>query len=187
MTKEELVAAVWPDTIVEESNLSHNISVLRKTLRDDGRPYIETVPKRGYRFVAPVAAIDHSAESSTTGNRFSGSTTEETPARPRQDIRFCMSPDGVQIAYSITGSGPPLVKAANWLNHLEFDFESPVWRALHPRALGRAQLVRYDERGNGLSDWNVEDLRFEAMVDDLESRGRRARSASASLSSRSPG
>ena len=86
-----------------------------------------------------------------------------------QEIRFCAAKDGTRIAYATAGSGPPLVKAANWLNHLEFDWESPVWRHML-RALSRDHLlVRYDERGNGLSDWDVDDISFDAFVDDLES------------------
>jgi len=47
---------------------------------------------------------------------------------PAQQIRFCTSRDGVRIAYAGCGAGPPLVKTANWITHLEFDWESPVWR-----------------------------------------------------------
>ncbi len=87
---------------------------------------------------------------------------------PHQSIHFCTTPDGVQIAYATAGAGPPLVKAANWLNHLEYDWQSPVWRHLF-RALAKDRLlVRYDARGNGLSDWEVEDISFEAFVQDLE-------------------
>ncbi|MFB3132379.1 MAG: hypothetical protein ACE10K_07645, partial [Rhodothermales bacterium] len=64
-----------------------------------------------------------------------------------QEIRFCTAPDGVRIAYATVGQGPPLVKTANWLNHLEYDWQSPVWRHL-PRELSRDHLlIRYDERG----------------------------------------
>ncbi len=91
------------------------------------------------------------------------------PATPlRQDIRFCTAVDDVRIAYATVGNGPPLVKTANWLNHLEFDWESPIWRTLF-RGLARDyRLVRYDERGNGLSDWDSQDLSLEAFVRDLE-------------------
>jgi pimeloyl-ACP methyl ester carboxylesterase len=85
-----------------------------------------------------------------------------------QRIRFCTAPDGVRLAYAIHGKGPPLVKAANWLTHLEFDWESPVWRHWL-EGLGKGHtLVRYDERGCGLSDWEVEDLSLEAWLSDLE-------------------
>ncbi len=81
---------------------------------------------------------------------------------------LCTTPDRVRLAYATHGTGPPLVKAANWMTHLEFDWESPVWRHWLEQ-LGRGHhLVRYDERGCGLSDWEVEDLSFEAWVSDLE-------------------
>jgi len=85
-----------------------------------------------------------------------------------QDIRFCTSADGVGIAYSVVGTGPPLVKTANWLNHLEYDWESPIWRHLLLEFSKDHELVRYDARGNGLSDWDVEDISFEGFVRDLE-------------------
>jgi class 3 adenylate cyclase/pimeloyl-ACP methyl ester carboxylesterase len=85
-----------------------------------------------------------------------------------QEIRFCTASDGVRIAYATAGSGPPLVKAANWLNHLEHDWVSPAWRHLLRDLTRDFFLVRYDERGNGLSDWDVEDVSFESFVADLE-------------------
>jgi DNA-binding SARP family transcriptional activator/alpha-beta hydrolase superfamily lysophospholipase len=85
-----------------------------------------------------------------------------------QDIRFCVTSDGVRIAFASAGSGPPLVKTANWLNHLEFDWQSPVWRHLMRELSSGFRLIRYDERGNGLSDWKVDDFSLEALVCDLE-------------------
>ena len=85
-----------------------------------------------------------------------------------QEIRFCSAPDGVRIAYATVGEGPPLVKTANWLNHLEYDWRSPIWSPLFLELVRGCRLLRYDERGNGLSDWNLEDLSFEKMVLDLE-------------------
>ncbi|HTK97528.1 MAG TPA: alpha/beta fold hydrolase [Pseudomonadales bacterium] len=85
-----------------------------------------------------------------------------------QTIRFCTASDGVQIAYATVGNGPPLMKTANWLNHLEYDWESPVWRHLFRRLAQHYQLIRYDERGNGLSDWNVPEITFDAFVRDFE-------------------
>ena len=86
----------------------------------------------------------------------------------KQDIRFCTASDGTMLAYSVTGSGPPLVKAANWLNHLEADLASPLWRHWISALTTLRSVWRYDERGNGLSDWDAP-LNFEAFVDDLES------------------
>ena len=86
----------------------------------------------------------------------------------RQKIRFCTARDGVRIAYATVGGGPPLVKAANWLNHLELDWDAPIWAPMF-RELARDHcFIRYDERGNGLSDWDVADISFPAFVTDLE-------------------
>jgi pimeloyl-ACP methyl ester carboxylesterase/DNA-binding CsgD family transcriptional regulator len=85
-----------------------------------------------------------------------------------QQIRFCTSADGVRVAYATTGRGPPLVKVSNWLSHLEHDWDSPVWRHWLTALSKNHTLVRYDERGCGLSDWDTGSLTFEAWVSDLE-------------------
>ena len=88
--------------------------------------------------------------------------------QPPQDLRFCRSADGARIAYARHGSGPPLVIATCWLSHLQHDWQSPVWRHFLA-ALGEiATVVRYDERGHGLSDWDVDDFGLDARVADLE-------------------
>jgi pimeloyl-ACP methyl ester carboxylesterase/DNA-binding CsgD family transcriptional regulator len=86
----------------------------------------------------------------------------------QQIIGFCTSKDGVQIAYAIHGSGPPLVRTAHWLTHLEYDWQSPLWRHWL-EGLGRDHtVIRYDDRGCGLSDRDVEDMSLAARVGDLE-------------------
>lgn len=110
---------------------------------------------------AMTGAPAEDSRAETASSEFSGA--------PRsQSIGFCTTSDGVRIAYALTGSGRPLVKTANWLNHLEYDWESPVWRGLFRQLSERYRLVRYDERGNGLSDWNAEDLSLDAFVRDFE-------------------
>ncbi len=99
--------------------------------------------------------------------RPAASDDESEPGADRQDIRFCTAADGAQIAYATVGSGPPLVKSPNWLNHLEYDWQSPIWRHLFRELARHHTLIRFDQRGNGLSDWDA-DLSFEAFVDDLE-------------------
>ena len=89
-------------------------------------------------------------------------------ALPLQQVRYCRAGDGTRLAWSSVGAGFPLVKTANWLNHLEFDWESPVWRHWLRELTRRNCLIRYDERGNGLSDWDPPELTFESFVDDLE-------------------
>jgi pimeloyl-ACP methyl ester carboxylesterase len=91
-----------------------------------------------------------------------------TRLMPRQDVRFCRSADGVTIAYAVHGSGPPLVIDACWLSHLQYDWESPVWRH-YLTELGKvATVYRFDERGHGLSDRDVQDHSLEARIADLE-------------------
>jgi len=86
----------------------------------------------------------------------------------RQTIRFCSSADGVGLAFGVHGRGPPLVRVATWLTHLQYDWDSPLWRHwLDGLAEGRT-LVRYDERGSGLSDRDVTDFSLDAWVADLE-------------------
>jgi class 3 adenylate cyclase/pimeloyl-ACP methyl ester carboxylesterase len=101
-------------------------------------------------------------EAKTAGPPLTESEGEE------QVIRFCRSSDGVQLAYSIIGRGPPLVKTGNWMTHLEKDFETPIWRHLYRDLARDHSLIRYDARGNGLSDWDADDISFDAFVRDLE-------------------
>ena len=86
----------------------------------------------------------------------------------KQQVRFARSRDGVRLAWATTGSGAPLIKVATWLSHLEHDIDSPVWGHLVRELSRQRTYVRYDERGCGLSDWNVDDLSFQSWVADLE-------------------
>ena len=159
VTKQELLDAVWPETTVEENNLNHNVSVLRKALGEKatGQQYIETVPRVGYRFAALVDG---------------GAAAAPAPATPsiaaRQEIRYCTTDDGVQLAYASIGDGPPLVKASNWLTHLDFEWGSPIWRHWWAALSQHHRVIRYDERGNGLSARDVPSVSFDSWVRDLE-------------------
>ena len=86
----------------------------------------------------------------------------------QQTIRFIKSSDGVRLAVATSGVGVPLVKSANWLSHLEFDWQSPVWRHWFRFLSDGRELIRFDPRGCGLSDWDVADMSHEAQVADLE-------------------
>ena len=118
-------------------------------------------PERRRLALREASALGFDRESAKAGQG-------ESPAPVFQTVRYCLAPDGAAIAYACTGEGPPLVKAANWLNHLDLDWSGPVWGRLFRELSGRHSLVRYDERGNGLSGWDVDDLSLDAFVHDLE-------------------
>lgn len=159
VSSDELFEAVWAGRIVSLSTLTSRINAARKALGDSGarQKLIKTIPRRGYRFAAEVITASDEADAAP-----------EPEATLRQEISFCTSGNGVRIAYAKVGSGPPLVKAGNWLNHLEYDWESPVWSHMLKWMASGRQLIRYDARGNGLSDWEVQDISFDAFVRDLE-------------------
>lgn len=94
--------------------------------------------------------------------------SEEQKLLSKQKINFCKTPDGHSLAYASTGNGPPLFKAANWLSHLELDWSAPIWSPIFKELSRDFQFIRYDERGNGLSDWNVDELSQATFVQDLE-------------------
>jgi DNA-binding winged helix-turn-helix (wHTH) protein/pimeloyl-ACP methyl ester carboxylesterase len=155
VTKAELIREVWDGRFVSDDALTGSVSAARRAIGDSGsaQRLIRTVTRRGFRFVGEVREVEGQA-----ADRL----------KVPQSIRFCRSSDGVHIAVATAGCGMPLVKAANWLNHVEFDWESPVWAPLFARLAAERQLVRYDERGIGLSDRAVPEFSFESFVDDLE-------------------
>src|SRR5215510_12602454 len=100
-----------------------------------------------------------------------GTSPHADPLQARaasHEVKFCRTSDGVRIAYAVVGDGPPLVWAAHWLSHLAFSWESPVWRHWTEEFGKDYAFVHYDERGNGLSDWDVPEFSVEAFVRDLE-------------------
>jgi class 3 adenylate cyclase/pimeloyl-ACP methyl ester carboxylesterase len=98
-----------------------------------------------------------------------GEAVQAVAAAPyEQEIHFCQTRDGVQLAYARIGQGPPLVRTGHWMTHIEQDFDSPIWRYLYRELSRDHAFYRYDARGNGLSDREVPDVTFEHFVDDLE-------------------
>jgi DNA-binding winged helix-turn-helix (wHTH) protein/alpha-beta hydrolase superfamily lysophospholipase len=161
VSKDDLWEAVWNGRIVSESTLTSRINAARRAVGDSGtqQAVIRTVARKGFRFVAPVREDSSSDTHATLG---------PAPAL-RQEIRFCTAPDGARIAYASVGEGPPLVKTGNWLSHIEYDWESPIWKHFFVAMAEGRRLIRYDARGNGLSDRTIADFSFEAFVGDLES------------------
>ena len=161
VAKNELLDAVWGGRYISDSALTSRVKMLRRALGDDGHQQrvIATVHGIGYRFVAEVAELD---------NDTVDAVGEPGIFRPPQQIRYCVSPDGVRVAYAISGTGSPLVRAANWLTHLDLEWSSPIWAHWLDGLAHHHRLIRYDERGCGLSDWEVADFSFDAWVNDLE-------------------
>lgn len=153
ITRDELIGRIWGGRIVSEAAIDSRINAARRAVGDDGtrQAVIRTVARRGIRFVAPIRQ-------------------EGAPAAagaPVQTVRFCRSADGTRIAYGLSGTGPPLLRAGHWLTHLDHDWHSPIWRPFLD-ALGRfATVVRYDQRGTGLSERTVEAFDLDIFVADL--------------------
>lgn len=158
VTKQELLEHIWPEKYISEAALSSRLMAARKAIGDSGdrQQMIRTLHRRGYRFVATVESTDPRRTDAARGNVV------------EQRVGFCTASDGVRIAYATAGEGPPLVKAANWLSHLEHDWVSPVWKHWMRELSEAHRLIRYDERGCGLSDRDVHDSSFDAWVRDLE-------------------
>jgi DNA-binding winged helix-turn-helix (wHTH) protein/pimeloyl-ACP methyl ester carboxylesterase len=162
-SKDDLLAAVWHGRIVSESTLTSRITAARHAIGDSGEQqrFIRTVSRRGFRFVGEVREQSATSPAGTPDHK-------PTQDKPAQEVSFCRTSEGINLAVAVCGNGLPVVKTANWMNHVEFDWQSPVWSPLLTRLAAQFRLIRYDERGTGLSDWDVAELSFETFVRDLE-------------------
>ena len=143
VSKDDLIASVWGGRIVSDSTLDSRINAVRKAIGDSGeqQELVRTIPRKGVRFVGDVQQGRHNPRHAAS--RLPGFAH-------KQEISFCRSADNINIAYAEVGNGPALIKAANWLTHLEYDWESPVWSPLLHRLAEKNRLIRYDTRGTGL-------------------------------------
>jgi pimeloyl-ACP methyl ester carboxylesterase/DNA-binding winged helix-turn-helix (wHTH) protein len=165
VSKNELIRTVWEGRCVSDDALTGRLGAARRAIGDSGaaQRFIRTVTRRGFRFVGDVRELPDVGMMSPGARPVSSEAVGV-----QQRIRFCRAADGVDLAVASAGHGLPLVKTANWLNHLEFDWRSPVWSPLFNQLAAQYQLVRYDERGTGLSGRNVSEFSFDAFVRDLE-------------------
>ena len=166
VSKEELIRAVWDGRFISDDTLTSRVGAARRAIGDSGadQRLIRTVTRRGFRFVGEVREERGASSIPVEVGQPSADTSS-----PQQTVRFCQASDGVHLAVATAGRGTPLVKTANWLNHIEFDWQSPVWLPLFRHLAARCLLVRYDERGTGLSDRDISDFSFESFIRDLES------------------
>jgi DNA-binding winged helix-turn-helix (wHTH) protein/pimeloyl-ACP methyl ester carboxylesterase len=146
LSKEELMRMVWAEQFVEENNLAQNIHSIRKALGEGSEEakYIETIPRRGYRFVASVEVL-----------------TEAQPAPPivrslvggKPKTQYATSTGGVNVAYQVIGEGPlDLVFVMGWVSHLEYAWQEPSFARFLTRLASFSRLILFDKRGTGLSD-----------------------------------
>ncbi|WP_084099502.1 alpha/beta fold hydrolase [Demequina sp. NBRC 110051] len=181
VTKQELLDKVWGTTYVSDAALTTALRTVRRAIGDSGseQRLIRTVHGRGYQFVGtvwtadatpspvPVSPPAPAAQAGLAPAPGSPVATSHTVVGP-QAIRYCAAADGSRIAYATVGEGPVLVKAANWITHLDLEWDSPVWAHWNRGMAWGRRLVRYDERGCGMSDWNPPSNTFEDWVADLE-------------------
>jgi len=155
VSKDDIVAAVWSGRAVSDSALTTRLNAVRAALGDSGdaQRLIKTYPRKGVRFVGPVT------EQQVTGRKY---------GLRDQTVTFCRTSDGFNVAIASVGDGLPLVRATTWLNHIEYEWEDPIRGPLLHFLAERYHLVRYDGRGNGLSDREVAELSMVTFQRDLE-------------------
>lgn len=147
-SKDELIDTLWPDVIASEDSLAQLVSAVRAALGPGASDVIVTVPKRGYRFAAPVVTI----------------TPEDAPL---PDIHYAISGD-IRIAYQVLGDGPiDLVYVPGWVSHLEYGWESPRVASFYKRLAAFSRLILFDKRGTGLSDRAAGLPDIEQRMDDV--------------------
>lgn len=160
LSYDEMIEQVWHGRIVSDATLSARISSARAAVGDSGKAQavIRTIPRRGVQMACPVEVT---------------STAEKTPqptdaSTGHQTIRYVASADGTDIAYAVSGNeGPPLLRGAHWISHLEHDWTSPVWRPWLERLGAGRRLIRYDARGTGLSERTPSGKALEDFVADM--------------------
>jgi len=166
VTRDELLDKLWEGKVVTDSALGARLKDARKAVQDSGskQEVIKTFHGRGYQFIAEATV--------ETANL----PALETPVLPKVDIgladqspvRFCSSADGVRIAHAKVGKGYPIVAVGSWMSHLEEDWSNPTWGHYIGNLARDFTVIRYDQRGNGMSEWDNVDISFDKMVDDLK-------------------
>jgi len=158
VSKDELLGSVWHGRVVSESTLSVCINAARRAVGDSGerQALIRTFSRKGFRFIADV----HETSS------YKGPAPDDSDTA--QAVRFCRTTDGVNIATTATGAGVAVIRTATWLNHLEYEWNNPIRQGLMHFLSDHMRLIRYDGRGNGLSDREAQDISLEGFGRDLD-------------------
>jgi pimeloyl-ACP methyl ester carboxylesterase/DNA-binding winged helix-turn-helix (wHTH) protein len=177
LAKKDLINRIWPDSFVEENNLAQNISILRRALGQgsEGQDYIQTVPKRGYRFVAEVKEdweeavgvlvrertrarvvieeeVDEVPTATSSANLLPADREVDFHIERIPETQYAVSGD-VNIAYQVIGDAPlDLVFVMGWVSHMEYFWREPSFSRFLNRLASFSRLILFDKRGTGLSD-----------------------------------
>jgi pimeloyl-ACP methyl ester carboxylesterase/DNA-binding winged helix-turn-helix (wHTH) protein len=168
VSRDDLLATVWHGRIVSDSAIAARVNAARRAVGDTGEQqrWIRTVARKGFRFVGDVR--EEARPEAPRALAEAAARQAETHALRDQEITFCRTKDGVNLAVACVGRGKPLVRVSHWMTHVQYDWQSPIRTPLLHFLADRYRLIRYDCRNNGLSDWDVEDVSFEALLRDLE-------------------
>jgi pimeloyl-ACP methyl ester carboxylesterase/DNA-binding winged helix-turn-helix (wHTH) protein len=158
--KDEILTRLWPDAIVAEGSLQRLASLARDALGDEEK--LRTIRGVGYQLAAEVSV-------EAQGPEPMGAPGQDAPMRTAstQEICFCRTIDGVNVAWASIGRGPALVRALGWFSNLEYEWAWPHARNFWEMLGEGRRLVRYDGRGMGLSD-PCRDFSPETRLRDLE-------------------
>lgn len=162
VSRSDLIEQCWDGRIVTDDAVTRVLSQLRRLGAElcEGAFTIQTIRGVGCRLV-----VRNKDSADLTDSR--RPIRRVVDLRERQRISFCRTDDGVTLAYARLGEGMPLVRAAHSLSHLELELENPAWRHWIDELSSRNMLLRYDSRGNGLSERKVEIPHFDRLVADL--------------------
>ena len=168
VSKDDLLTAIWGGRLVSDSAIAARINAARRALGDSGEQqhWIRTIARKGFRFVGDVSE-DVGSRSLTSGAKAPDQQAPNGISRD-QEITFCRTKDGVDLAVASAGQGMPLVRPCRWFTHVEHEWHNPFRADLYHFLADRFRLIRYDGRCNGLSDWDVADVSFEALQHDLD-------------------
>lgn len=166
VSREELLDKLWKGKVVTDSALGARLKDVRKAVQDSGskQAVIKTLHGRGYQFIADIT--EDRSNSSPLDTQVS--SKGEIELSDQSPVQFCSSVDGVSIAHAEVGEGYPLVAVGSWMSHLEEDWSNPTWKHYIRNLARDFNVIRYDQRGNGMSDWDNVDISLNKMVDDLK-------------------
>ena len=168
VSKDDLLTAIWGGRLVSDSAIAARINAARRAVGDSGEQqhWIRTIARKGFRFVGDVS--EDVGSRALTSRAKAPDQQAPNGISGAQEITFCRTKDGVDLAIASAGRGMPLVRPCRWFTHVEHEWHNPFRADLYHFLADRFRLIRYDGRCNGLSDWDVADVSFEALQHDLD-------------------